>query len=306
MKAHKLISSVFIAVLAISGCSDDQNPVIPPGEAKTIQEALDKAGEVADPPVYNNNDSTQVMNGENLLCTTKNYDFGEARSDFFNYNSSAEVIIPGIALHGNSLSKGTPDKLLAKRGGGAIAISIPIGATNPRVELDEVTTTKSLAAINQIIASAPNAVPGNFDIRLIKVEAKEQLTKHIGARFNILKIFKSGGALNFSTDKEYNRVMVMLKHRFYTMVFERPSAIDSFFHSDVTPGDLQNKMRPNDPPVYISSVTYGRVFLLLFESTSHIDTMYKEVRASFLKIIDFGGKSTENRILKLENLTSKA
>ena len=245
------------------------------------------------------------MDDENLLCTTKNYDFGEAKGSFFNYNPNAEVIVPGIALHGNSLGKGTPDKLLARRGGGAIAISVPIGATSPRIELEEVTVTKSLAAINHIIASTPNVVPGNLDIQVIQVEAKEQLNTHVGAKLSWLPFFDSGGSLDFSTDKEYNRVLVMLTHRFYTMVFDRPSSIDAFFHSDVTPGDLQNKMRPYDPPVYISSVTYGRLFFLLFESTSHKDTMKKTINATFAFMLEIGGDANETRIKKLDNLVTR-
>jgi hypothetical protein len=68
------------------------------------------------------------------------------------------------------------------------------------------------------------------------------------------------------------------------MVFQTPNDPTSLFAADVTPERLSTQIQAGNPATYISSITYGRQFYLLLESTASA----QDLEAS-LKVVVAGG-----------------
>ena len=65
------------------------------------------------------------------------------------------------------------------------------------------------------------------------------------------------------------------------MAFDPPMGSEGVFGPNVRATDLAPYMGPGNPPVYVSSVTYGRRFFLLIESTSSVTEMKASIQASY-------------------------
>jgi len=114
------------------------------------------------------------------------------------------------------------------------------------------------------------------------------------------------GKLSFSSDKSYNRTIVNLTQSYYTMSYDIPTSIDKVFAPSVTPKDLAKYVGPGNPATYISDVTYGRIYMLLIETTSSETEMDAAVNASFNGVVAGGGVEAEvGKLSTLKNLKVK-
>jgi len=88
---------------------------------------------------------------------------------------------------------------------------------------------------------------------------------------------------------ENNNFIVRFTQNYYTASYETPETPEAIFDSEVSYSDAQLYMysavpalkRVNNPPVYISSVSYGRTMLFIFSSKTDKETMEATLEASF-------------------------
>ncbi|CAN0604250.1 unnamed protein product, partial [Ectocarpus sp. 12 AP-2014] len=90
---------------------------------------------------------------------------------------------------------------------------------------------------------------------------------------------------DFSTEREYNRILVELKQNFYTMSFDIPTSLKGLFADLVTPDELAKYVQAGNPATYISDVSYGRIYYMLVESTSSYTEMNAAVEAEFNAVV---------------------
>jgi thiol-activated cytolysin len=134
--------------------------------------------------------------------------------------------------------------------------------------------------MNTIIDGSKEVVPANFTLEIEQIQSQEQLALEVGVKFRTWSV--SGASnMQFSTDKQYNRFLVKLNQSYYTMSFDLPTSLDELFHESVTPQQLGQFAGPDNPPTFISSVTYGRIFYMLIESTSSTQEMNSKLNLSY-------------------------
>ncbi|HKK20768.1 MAG TPA: thiol-activated cytolysin family protein [candidate division Zixibacteria bacterium] len=224
--------------------------------------------------------TVETQNNEQYFCTTKHYSVVKTPDNFPTFDPLADVVYPGNLLQGNSLANATPNPIPAKRAGGTIVMTILNGSpaaseTIPVVDLGHVITAQ-----NDIIARASNTVPARFTFTYEAVDSRKQLALALDVEYSNL-VGNLGASLSFSQDKEYNRYVVKLVQSYFTMAFQLPTSIDEIFAPDETPQNLAKYIGPGNPAAFISSVTYGRIFYLLIESTSSKTEMAASIDASF-------------------------
>lgn len=297
---------VAFALLLILSCS--RNPKAPSDDIDGI---IDQAGELPEPRVYVEDDTLSVQeelvnvgtNVETWVCREIRRSIGEAPEEFPIFSPNADVIWPGAALQGASITSPTPDRIIAKRGTGKVVINNITGTFHSSESVPEVTISNILGAANKIIADQPDKFPANLAISIERVRTKEEFALRLQANASFFGLFSSSASFNFDENDVYSRFLVTLNQAFYALIFERPPRVQDFFHPDVTPGDLAPFIGPNNPPAYISSVTYGRIFYLLIESTEDWRSMSGSISADFL----FGGASGSfKHISELKNLRVQA
>jgi len=275
---NKKVFSVLLIVLVVllASCTKE----VP----QTIEDVITKAG--VPETIVSSSDSMVVEEefdfASNWKCTTIEVDATEARGDYRTFDPNSEIIWPGNLLQGNSITKATPDPIVVERAGGTFTINLINGSNSMQTQasVEKVNQSNVVSALNKIISNNSGAIPANFTYIMQEVESREQLALAMGVNVSTLTT-DVNAKLSFSAERSYNRFLVDFSQIYYTMIFEKPTGYDQVFAEGVTAEDLVPYMSESNPPVYISSVTFGRRFYLLIESTSSVDKMRASIKASY-------------------------
>lgn len=287
MNAKSLIlglSALFLFTL--TACSND-DPVAPPGggtSSTELGQILDDAGAFADfQESYAETDPVEfeeTVGADPYYCTRRTVSLTEGYSDFPQFDPNSQVIFPGNLLQGNTLDDATPSGIPVDRGPGTVVITLVNGADSASRRLDEVGLGSVYDAMNEIIAANPGDLPARTTYSMERISSREQLGVSLRAEYSNLTTDVQG-SFDYNSDVSYNRFLVRLTQSYYTIAFEPPTDSGDFFGANVTAEQLNRYVQPGNPAAYVSSVTYGRVFYLLIQSTDSVQEIEASVDASF-------------------------
>lgn len=305
-----------LIILSIMACSKDDaggdgpDPGPDPTEANTFAEVIALGGDFEDfpqsetvevqsedPPEnedYDREEEGEIIQ-ERFVCTRRTVSVTDGNGEFPLFNPNSSIIYPGNMLQGKTLDDATPEAIPLKRAGGTISYNIIDGNLQSSFTVDEVKTSSIRDAQNNIIfgsiTDGDYSVPANFSLSVKEVQSKEELALKLGVKFKTFAA-KVSGNFSVNTSREVNTVLVKLTQQFYTMDFDVPTSPDGFFDESVTPDQLKTYIQADNPAAFISSVTYGRTFYMLFESTSSASEMKTKLNAGYKTI----GASVEGSV----------
>jgi len=150
--------------------------------------------------------------------------------------------------------------------------------------------------------SSTEEAPANFNFEFIDLQSEEQLAVELGINVQVFRV-KVSNRLKFNSQKEFNSTLVKLDQKMFTINFDLPTDIEQIFDESVTPQDLSRFVQADNPATFISSVTFGRIFYMLIESTSESIEINNQVNASFRGLTNSVNTSLNvNALQSLENL----
>jgi hypothetical protein len=300
--------AILTIYLLMAGC--EKKVTEPATETpETIEEVVNLGNDfppvVEEETVVDSSTSVYEEDGTVWRCTSKRYSITTAPDEYPNFNPQAEILFPGNLLQGKTLDQATPEPISVDRAGGTIVMNIINGGnryseTVPVINLDNV-----VAAQNKILQNI-NAAPANFSFTMEEVNSEQQLAVKLGVNFKNLTT-KVKTSLEFSSERSYNRFLVKLNQSYFTMVYQLPTSYAQVFAPNVTPEDLMPFVGPGNPATFISSITYGRIFYMLIESTESKQEMEASINASFRAAIAQGSLGTNVKYVnELSNRKVKA
>ncbi len=204
---------------------------------------------------------------ENRICTTKEYTASASFSTSFLTNASISTIYPGALVTAESMASGEYTTIPAKRKPITISTSIAsIGS--PMIEVDNPKLSTTRAAMNELMKERGEIqVQANFTIK--EVHSREQLSVALGGHFAY-----AGAELNvdftYNSEEEETLKVVKFAQIYYTMDMDQPDSPFDVFQNEE---DALKVLKMDGTPLYISTVTYGRMayfFMKTSMSTSEI------------------------------------
>ena len=303
-----LLSGLLLAAaLFLPGCGRDEvAPKLEGGSDNAFQEVLDQGNDFeqvtpAYDEVVHDAEEEEATDGTIWLCTRKTVSAVNAPDGYSTFDPNADVIYPGSLLQGATLDRATPDPIVVPRAGGRLSIDLNNGSPEVTATVESMTESGVRQAMNEIIANNNGIGAARFDFNQFQVHSREQLAASLGV--NVSTLSSSFNAkLSFSTDQEYNRWLVQLNQSYYTIVYDKPATYSEVFAPEVTPEMLDRYVGPGNPAVYVSSVTYGRIFYLLVETTASRQELAASVEASFSAAVAGGGiEGDVEYVSELEN-----
>ncbi|HET8864708.1 MAG TPA: thiol-activated cytolysin family protein [Gracilimonas sp.] len=285
---------VIFALFIFTSCSDNGTSTDTDTEL-TFESVIASAGLPGEFPESRTTDTLSVSEPEaddrpsdeggstetqRWICTTKTLSVLDGNGQFPLFNTNADVVYPGNLLQGKSLSNATPAPIVVERAGGTISYDLNNGNLTSTFTVDKVSKSSIQNAMNNIISNAGEVVPANFHLDIEEVQSEQQLALEMGLNVNTFAT-KVQSNMSFSTDRSYNRFLVKLTQSYYTMSFDLPTSLSQLFDESVTPEQLANYVQPDNPATFISSVTYGRIFYMLVESTSSSQEMEARLNISY-------------------------
>ncbi|HEY8077151.1 MAG TPA: thiol-activated cytolysin family protein, partial [Labilithrix sp.] len=256
----------------------DINALVAAGGDLTTDAKADAAPVQTSAPVTS---SAKNDSGTDLTCTTTGYSLTKVPSEFVLLSPNADVLWPGSLVQGKSMANGVLDPIPVKRAPGTITLSLASSsAGNFSKSMDTASLSNAVQAQNDILAGFTGATPAMFSIEIESVYSNEQLAVAIDAKANG-ETWTAAASLKFDQNTTKSHVLIKFSQQYYTMAFEPPQGASGVFDKSVTAGDLAPYVGAGNPAVYVSSVTYGRIFYLLFESSGSQKDLEAAISGSY-------------------------
>lgn len=305
MKTKELSIAIGITVLAVaSGCRREPlaTPVTDPEPLviRYIDDSLRGAFNASmlsmnnclqfpspiDDPQSTGAPQTEVVQSGNQTwsCQVQPMQFGPGFSEASLFSPS-DVVWVGAFLRGGSLSDGSWTPLTyAGRNPVTLTTSLNTGGGETSIVMDAPSLSQYNQAHNSIIQGA--VVGGSASTILMEMnqvnsemEVRRRLGYGAGANFGLWG-GSIAGAYEWNSVQTMNRFMVRLVQNYYTLSLDVPSQPDGWFGTEHLPDHTQMAME-NHCPVYVSSITYGRIVYITIESSSSQQAVANAINASW-------------------------
>lgn len=259
-------------------------------EASAINALVASAGHMstdkqadAEPVQKGEPTTTQVPGegGTTYSCTYTDYDLTKVPEKFVALNPNADVLWPGSLVQGKSMAGGILDPIPVKRAPGTITLTLASGGGGPFFKkMESPSLSEAMQAQNEILASYTGATPAKFSYSFQSIYSSEQLAVAVDANVQGTN-WSASAALSVDKNDEKSRFLIEFSQEYFTMAFDPPQGAAGVFDPSVTAKDLEPYAAAGNPPVYVSGVTYGRIFYILFESTASQTSLEAAVKGSY-------------------------
>lgn len=197
---------------------------------------------------------------------------------------SIDVIWPGNLIQGKSVLNGNlaAIPLANKRAAGNIVLNVVSGQENMQYykTVIDMSGAGVVQAMNDILEPYTSGFPADVSYMQSSVSSEEEMAYHLDMRVDEFRN-KSGGAFNaINWSGSSNKVMVKLRQVFFTMSYDY-RGLENVFSKDIEYRDLSSYVAKDNPPCYISSVSYGRYFILLYESNYSESKLSNSLRKAY-------------------------
>jgi hypothetical protein len=306
----KTISKVLIvgALLAflLWACSKD-SPQAP--AQQTIEDVVKSGGEFEEfadrEAVSEDSVFSEDIDNEVYYCTKRTHDITKGYDDFPLFDPNVTVVYPGNLLQGATLADATPSPIPVDRAGGTIVTTLMNGqddSSKVAVYIGSVTLDSVMIAANRIVSGfGGSAMTARTTLRFQQVTTEHEFALALGANISSVN-FDVNAEFGYKSSHKYNRMMVKLTQSYYTLAFVSPTKYSDVFASSVTADDLAPYIGPGNPAAFIESVTYGRIFYLLVQSTSSATDVNFQVEAFVRGAVSGGGSVEVEDLSSLEEL----
>ncbi len=201
-------------------------------------------------------------------CTTHELSETRQYDRIVAYVANSESMWPGALLRGDSLYSGAFTQVVASRAPMTISVSLENLGGGRSAELSEPSLSSFREAIGDILsAEVTGDTPANIFSEIEQVHSEEQLALAMGAGVSAIGLpAQIQASFNFSDQQTRSRYLVKYTQAYYTVDMDQPASPSAVFADGVTLDAVSTQFGPENPPVYVSSITYGRMVVFTFES----------------------------------------
>lgn len=190
------------------------------------------------------------------------YEFYEAAAGFDEQivlNPATDVIYPGALVKGESILDGTYTLIPATRKPITISTSLT-GSGTVSVVVDDPKLSTVRQAVNDLMNQEYNVPPANMGFTQEQAYSQQQLDLSLHASYKT-GIVNVAGGFDYSKIEIKTRLVAKFIQSYYTLDMDLPARPSDLFEDDVDRAMFGLYM-----PMYVSTVTYGRMALFTVES----------------------------------------
>ncbi|HHO56704.1 MAG TPA: hypothetical protein ENK21_09970 [Trueperaceae bacterium] len=232
---------------------------------------------------------------------------------------NSDVLYPGSLIQGKGVATGVFDAVRLSRS--PITLTIDLNIADPSITIDNPTTASMRDAVTELIRRADtrlgeiDVIPGQVAYSRESAHSFEQSLTKIGISAGYKTAFSSIKAdFNFGNSRKVNShsIIVRFFQPMYTISFDETSIknpedllANTVTKSDIDTEKTTGRMGTNNLPVYVKSVTYGR--MLFYSLTSTEVKTYQELEAAVNGVYGAfsGGASITNKQRSIINNSKK-
>jgi thiol-activated cytolysin len=259
------------ALLIFSGCTGhiDGGPAddIVTSDLSAIDTYVRGLGKLVEkPPLVEESAPGQAAVEGDYSCSTQNFKETRQYDKIVAYAANSESLWPGALIAGDAVYSGLFTQVVLPRAPMAFSVSLENlnGAKSATVAAPSLSSYRdSLTGI--LDAEITGATPANIYAEIEEVHSREQLSIALGADVSWLSGSVSA-SFNFEDESKRSRYLVKYTQAYYTVDVDQPQSPSAFLAEGTLLGAVEGVYGPGNPPLYVSSITYGRTILFSFES----------------------------------------
>jgi thiol-activated cytolysin len=190
------------------------------------------------------------------------YDYYEAAAGFDEQivlNPQTDVIYPGALVKGESILDGTYTLIPASRNPITISTSLT-GSGKVSVTVDDPKLSTIREAVNSLMNQQYDVPPANMGFTVEQAYSEQQLDLALRASYKGNGVNVKGG-FDFSNKQVKSRLVAKFIQSYYTLDMDLPDQ-----PSDLFAEDIERSLFGVYMPMYVSTVTFGRMALFTIES----------------------------------------
>jgi thiol-activated cytolysin len=227
---------------------------------------------------------TQPEDSGDYSCASRNLTETKQFAEIVAFAANSGSMYPGAILDASSIDSGLFTPRVLDRAPITFSASLE-GVIDGSVSavLDSPSLSAFRDAMGEILAQEiVGNTPANIHSRIEEVYSEKQLSLALGLDVGWLT-GDIEASMRFDDMETRSRFVVDFTQTYYTVDVDPPGSAADFFAPDVTVEDVEQEMQ-DQPPAYVSSVSYGRI--VYFAATSSLES--QELRAA----LDFGFNGT--------------
>jgi thiol-activated cytolysin len=185
------------------------------------------------------------------------------------FAANSESMWPGALIRGDSVGTGLFTQIVRSRAPATISVSLENLDGERSATMEEPSLSAFREAVGGILAQdLTGATPANLYAEIESIHSEDQLAMALGASISVTGLpAQLAASFDFSDQEMRSRYVVKYIQSYYTVDVDQPGSPSEFFGAGVTAEELADVIGAGNPPLYVSSVTFGRVVLFTFESS---------------------------------------
>jgi len=244
-------------------------------------------------------DASAVTQGEtsapapegDYACTTQNLTETRQYDRVVAYAANSDSMYPGAILGADSVVTGLFTPIVLPRAPETISVSLENLDGKKHATVAQPSLSSYRDALSSILdAEITGSTPANLYSEIEEVHSENQLNMALGVQASWgLGIASLKSSFDFSKQDVRSRYVVRYTQAYYTVDLDAPASPSALLAPTVSLDDVQAKMDAQRPPVYVSSVTYGRMVLFTFESQYSSEEMSAALDFTYSGGVDVSG-----------------
>ena len=277
-----LTSYLLIFIITTFSCQTkdgDPDPGLPLNEEVTafnhdVDEMgnFEQAEELPAPEELSKDDPERDSVDESLECFVTYYKAAPGFDEMLSLDPTSDVIYPGALVKGESIPTGEYLPIVTDRDSITLSVSLENIDGSPFIKIGDPKLSTVREGIKKILDQEVNgATSAKINYEIQQVYTKEQLDLAVGANYRSATT-KVSSSFDFSSTSYSNKFIFKFLQVYYTIDMDLPSDPSELF---TELPDLNSF--GSTSPVYVSTVTYGRMIIYTVEtnySKTEIDAAF--------------------------------
>lgn len=279
-----VLGALFSLIFVVVACNNDPSPTTT-RDATNITSLIDSSGKYPEGPVAHDStvtavdtmDTSRLDSINNLITDTTwveqtiHVSAADNPDQFMMFDPNAATLWPGNLIQGQSIASGVPQAVpVSDRAPATVFLAIVSGDSAGSANkfyrtVGDPSGSSVTQAMNEILAGYQGGTPAKYNFSMEQAYSASQINFTLGFGYTG-PAANASGSFGFAMSSAKSRYVVRLTQQYFTMAFDDPQGAAGVFGPSVTAGTLAPYVGPGNPICYISSVTYGRVFYLIYES----------------------------------------
>lgn len=192
-----------------------------------------------------------------------------------------EGLWPGALVRGADAYEGDVVPIVTERSPGTFSISLDSLVGSPVGQMSEPSLASFRDALHTVLATGTQgSTAAAISHQLVTISSSSQFELHVGAEVKWEGGSKLEAMFDFDDSDFENRFLLDFTQVYFTADFEPPERPSALFGPTVTVDELEGSMTEDSPPLYVSSVKYGRRVLFAIESNHSLEEMSAAISAA--------------------------